>query len=300
VAVQTVLDVVNSACYELNQTAPSTLFGNSDPNARQWLELLYSLGRSIRNRYDYPSLKRKYRFSTVVGQKLYPMPGDYWRLLLDTQWDETNDWALFGPEDDGGIAGRDLGIVPYGTQYSYRIAGAIEQEVNEPSFGNNMGYFEISPTATDVRELYIEYVTANWFMPIQWAASTGYSIGDLVSANGAIYKATSTGASNTTRPSGESTTVGETGVSFQLYRDHLNKITADTDYPIIDPEVLIQGLKARWLRAKGLDYAQEANEFEIALVNSISRFDGVKSINGDGPEWYEFPYLSEGYVSTGW
>lgn len=299
-AVTTVLQSVQDACYELNEPAPSSLFGNADPNARQWLQLYYKVGRDIRRRYDYPTLKRKYRFSTVVGQKLYPLPGDFWRLLLNTQWDESNDWALFGPDDDGGIASRDLGIVPYGTQYSYRIAGAIDQTVAQTSFDLNSGYFEISPVASEVRELYIEYISANFFYPVQWAASTAYTSGDFVSANGAIYKATSTGNSNTTRPSGESTATGETGVSFQLWRDHFKVITADTNYNIIDPEVIQLGLIWRWRQSKKLDTTQEANDFEIALANSMGRFQGVKSINGDGPDWYEFPYLSEGFLSTGW
>lgn len=298
---QTVLQIVQATCYELNQSAPSSLFGSTDASVRQWLHLFYALGRDIRNQFDYPTLKRKYRFDTVVDQKLYPLPGDYWRLLLNTQWDETNDWALFGPEDDGGIAGRDLGIVPYGTQYSYRIAGAFGQAVSSiPSFDENGGYFEISPVASEVRELYIEYISANWFYPAQWLASTAYTSGDLVSANGAIYKATSTGSTNTVRPSGESTTIAETGISFQLWRGIFSQITADTNFPIIDPEVLIAGLKWRFLRAKGLDYAQELQDYNAAVISSMGRFDGVKSINGDGPEWYEFPYLSEGFVSTGW
>lgn len=300
-APQTVLQVVQAAAYELNVTPPSALFGATDASARQWLQLFYALGRDIRNNNDYPTLKRKYRFSTVVGEKLYPMPGDFWRLLLNTQWDETNDWALFGPEDDGGIAGRDLGIVPYGTQYSYRIAGAIGQGVSGiPSFSENSGYFEISPVASEVRELYIEYITSNWIYPTTWAASTAYTIGQLVSASGFIYRVTSNGSSNSTRPTGESTTAGETGVGFQVYRDSFSAITADSNFPIIDPEVLIAGLKWRFLRAKGLDYQQELADFNSALQAAKGRFDGVKSINGDGPEWYEFPYLSEGFVSTGW
>lgn len=298
---RTVLQIVQDTCYEMNQAAPSSLFGSTDASARQWLALLYALGRDIRNQQDYPTLKRKYRFDTVIGQKLYPLPGDFWRLLLSTQWDETNQWALFGPEDDGGIAGRDLGIVPYGTQYSYRVVGAIGQAVDSiPSFDENRGYFEISPVADEVRELYIEYITANWLYPAQWQPSTAYNTGDLVSASGNIYKATSTGSTNTTRPSGESTTIAQTGISFQLWRGVIDVIGADTYFPIIDPEVLICGLKWRFLRAKGLDYAQELQDYNAALAASKGRFDGVKSINGDGPEWYEFPYLSEGFISTGW
>lgn len=300
-AVQTVLDIVTAACYEINEPAPGSLYNSTDQNARQWLHIFYAVGRDVRNRFDYPTLKRKYQFSTVSGQKEYPLPGDFWRLLLDTQWDETNDWALFGPEDDGGIVGRDLGVVPYGTQYSYRVRGAIEQGVDGiASFDRNSGYFEISPTPTEARDLYIEYISANWFYPTGWAPLTPYNLNDLVSASGNIYKVTAGGTSNSTRPSGESTTTLETDVAFQVYRDHYNVIGADTDFPIIDPEVMIAGLRAKFPRKKGLTYVQEANDFELAILNSMTRFNGASKVNGDGPDVYEFPNVSEGFVSTGW
>lgn len=299
-AKQTLLNVIESACYELGQTPPSTLVGATDINVLRFLHLLYAVGRDVRNKYDLPSLKRSFTFTTVDGTKLYPLPGDYWRATLGTAWDESNSWMLFGPEDDAGIVGRDKGVAPYGTQYSYRIAGAIEQTVGQASFDRNSSYFEVSPTPGNARTLYLEYISANWFYPVEWAASTGYTSGDFVSANGAIYKATSTGTSNTTRPSGESTTTGETGVSFQLWRDHYNVLTADTDYPIIDPELLIAGLKFRWKQAHGVDFAMEQQQFVDTLRGVMTRFQGEVEVSGDGPILYELPITSEGFVSTGW
>ena len=299
VAPRTVLDVVQDAAREMGTVPVATVFGGLQ-DQQQMRRLLIATGQEIANGFDYPTLKRKYRFSTVVGQKLYPMPGDFWRLLLNTQWDESNDWALFGPDDDGGIAGRDLGVVPYGTQYSYRVAGAIGQAVlGVPSFTDNSGYFEISPVASEVRELYIEYISSNWVYPLRWEASTAYITGNLRSASGHIYRATSTGNSNSTPPSGESTTIAETGISFQLSRDAY-RMVIDTDYPIIDPEILIAGIKWRFLKAKGLEYQQELQDYNGQLAATKGRFDGVRSINGDGQEFYEFPFLSAGFISSGW
>ncbi len=297
---KTLLDVVKRACYLINEPAPSALYGSTDPNVLQLLNILYQIGDQIRNDYDYPTLKTKFQFSTTSGTKFYPLPGDFYRLGSGTQWDESNQWAMFGPEDDAGIVERDIGLVPFGTQYSYRIVGALSQDVAQTSFDRNAGYIEISPTPTEVRELYIEYIKTNWFYPKQWVASTAYTTGAFISANGNIYKVTNTASSNTVRPTGESGVAGTYGISYQLWRDEYDDITADTDYPIIEPGLLVQGLVAHFAGKKGLDQTAEQLKFNNMILQSIGRFHGATIINGDGNVTYDFPNISEGFVSTGW
>lgn len=77
-------------------------------------------------------------------------------------------------------------------------------------------------------------------------------------------------------------------------------MTADTDYPIIDPEVLVAGLKARYAIAKGLESAGYSNQFEIVLANAIGRFGGSKMISGADNGLLDLPNIPNDYVSTGW
>jgi hypothetical protein len=296
-AVKTVLDIVKEVCYKINEPAPSSLFGSTDTNALQWLYLLYEAGEDIRAKYDYPTLKRKWSFPTEDSTKIYPLPGNFFRLLLDTQWDDTNSWALFGPVDDGNIAARDKGTTLNDTQFSFRIAGAPFQTIGAASFTTSGAYMELSPTPTGVRTLSLEYIGNNWFYPTQWVTATGYAVADIISANGHLYKCTSTVTSSDTRPSGE-TSVDDAG-AWQQWRGLYNTITADTDYPILDPECLSHALRAAWLRAKGLDDSQFQLLAEQSASNVKGRYQGIESTNADGDTLYEFPWVSEDFVASG-
>jgi|SRR6185312_14591450 len=50
-----------------------------------------------------------------------------------------------------------------------------------------------------------------------------------------------------------------------------NKWLADTDLPVLNPELHILGLKWRFLRSKGLDYTEEKNTWERTLFREMSR-----------------------------
>ncbi len=52
---------------------------------------------------------------------------------------------------------------------------------------------------------------------------------------------------------------------------------ADTDVGVLDEELMTQGLRWRFLRAKGMDYAEEFSEYEMDVSNAIAR-DGSRRI----------------------
>lgn len=51
---------------------------------------------------------------------------------------------------------------------------------------------------------------------------------------------------------------------------------ADTDTGLLDEELMTLGIKWRWGRAKGLDYAEDMNTYEIEVGNAILR-DGART-----------------------
>lgn len=296
-APRTVLQTVQDSAYAIGIPAPSTLFGSTGPDARQWLQFFYEAGEWVRNEFDYPALKAKYTLQTVAGTKFYPLPGDFWRLLRDTQWDDTNEWALFGPVQDHKIASRDKGTTLNDTQYLFRITGAPFQTVGQTTFNVSGGYIELSPTPSDVRTLSMEYISANWFFPRQWVASTSYTSGDLRSANGAIYKAGSTATSGATRPTGESASDGT--ITWTKYRDHYDAIQNDSDYPLIDPTTLKHAIRVAFMRAKGQDPSSYEQQAILSAKRAMGRFQGNQGVSSDGDLMYEFPWVSEDFVATG-
>lgn len=64
------------------------------------------------------------------------------------------------------------------------------------------------------------------------------------------------------------------------YRD---RIADDADAPLLDTEVIQAGLRWRWKRAKGLDFAEEFSGYEARVIDALAR-DGTKarlSLGGD-------------------
>lgn len=296
---QTILNCIEDVCYRVGVQPPSSLYNSTDPVARQWLHMFYKTCEYIRDVVDYPTLKRTYGFGTVVGQKRYPAPGDFWRMLLGTQYDETNSWALLGPISSDQAAYRDHGIQSDTTNYGIRIIGAIGQTEAQASFTEGMGYIELSPTPTDVRTLSFDYIGANYFFPLAWPLNTAVTSGALYSSQGNIYKITDSGTTHASNyPSDESGTSDT--ADYQLWRGRRTITGADTDYPIIDPDVIKLGVEAAWKRAKGMDFSVEAGQFDQAIQNQAGRFDGPKLISALSGDGIWSPNIPDNFVSTGW
>ena len=61
------------------------------------------------------------------------------------------------------------------------------------------------------------YVSSNWIWPRDWITSTGYTINDISSGDGYVYRATTTGTSGATRPNWSSETDSDGTVFWQFY-----------------------------------------------------------------------------------
>ena len=70
------------------------------------------------------------------------------------------------------------------------------------------------------------------------------------------------------------------------------EFTMDGDFPLLDSQLLIMGLKWRWKAAKGLSYAEDMQSYELAVADATSRDEprGVVSFNGPDRDNFE-PYV---------
>jgi hypothetical protein len=53
-------------------------------------------------------------------------------------------------------------------------------------------------------------------------------------------------------------------------------VSSDTDELLLDDEAMLAGLEWRWLRKKGLSYAEEFSSYELIVSNLITA-DGTKA-----------------------
>lgn len=72
--------------------------------------------------------------------------------------------------------------------------------------------------------------------------------------------------------------------------------TADTDLYNLDEECFIQGIKWRFLRAKGLDYLEEYTKYEEDCQRVMSRDGGNRDLPLDSTSWGNFQLITTAQV----
>jgi hypothetical protein len=286
--VATIKEIIDAYCAETNITSYSSYVNNTDPAAKQLLYLFKKAGDYLRNMpLLWPQLKRVYLFTTAEGQQRYQLPGDFYKLLLGTQWDTTNQWDLRGPISDFDSAARKYSVFNTTTRKAYQIKGATEYLYNTAPYNQrSSGSFVLdqpSENSTDV--LAMGYISCNWIWPTtSWAASTAYTIGNIVVGNNNLYVATTNGTSGTTRPNIETGTVTDGSVVWKVYTEPYlisssNTLLNDNDRCLFDEDLMIRGLAWAFELSKGLDNGEATMQFGNVAKGAYSRFEGVSKVN---------------------
>lgn len=294
----TIKEVIQNFCYRVNVPAPSTYIGATDPTARQYLSLFNFIGNNLRNRpYQWPQLKRGYTFNTQTNVRNYQLPGDFYRILDSTQWDTTNQWPMRGPISDYNFAVREFAVVSLQTRKAYRIIGPTQYLYStSPYSQRSQGWFEIDPAGqNNTDELYLGYISCNWIWPKDWVTATVYAAGAIVSGNGYVYRTTAGGTSGATRPNWATGSDSDGSVTWSVYTEPFTGAD-DNDLCLFDDDLMIEGMRWSYFRAKKMDYQQERTDWENMVKSAYARFDGPQRINiGEDPfDYYDWPNVPVG------
>lgn len=302
----TIKELIQNFCYRTNITAPSAYAGISQPAPQQYLSLFQFIGDNLRNRsFQWPELKRGYTFTTATNVSQYQLPGDFYRILESTQWDTTNKWPMRGPISDYNMAVRQFAVVSLQTRKAYRLIGARNYLYNtSPYVQRSAGFFEIDPPGQDNSDtLFMGYISCNWIWPRDWVTTTSYSVGDIRSGNGYVYIALNSATSGSTRPNWTTGNAydggGTSGVQWQVYTEPYlavpgNAALNDSDICLFDEDIMIEGMRWAYKRAKGQDYTVERQDWEEMVKGAFARFNGPMRINtsdefGDYFDWPNVP-----------
>lgn len=90
--------------------------------------------------------------------------------------------------------------------------------------------------------------------------------------------------------------VGENWVSNAARDQTRSSFTADDDFPLLDSRLIKLGLTWRWKAAKGLEYAQDFNDYEAAVLDAMTK-DTTRapvSLNGNGNDFQPFINVARG------
>ncbi len=283
----TLLGIIQQFCYRVNIPAPGTIVGVASPTEQQYLSLFKFIGDNLRNRpFLWPQLKRGYTWNTQTGVSTYQLPGDFYRLLNSTQWDITNQWPLRGPISDFNMTVRDFAVVALQTRKAYQIVGPTQYLYNSAPYAQrSAGSFTINPAGeNNTDELFLGYQSCNWLWPKSWVTATVYAPGAIVSGDGYVYRTAAGGTSGATRPNWTTGSDSDGTVTWAVYAepysaDASNTLLSDSDLCLFDEDLMIEGMRWAYYRAKKQDYQQERTDWEQQLKSSFSRFDGQTRIS---------------------
>lgn len=212
---RTVLELVQSACYESNIDAPSALVGATAASTLQLLTLFYATGRHLRTLRHWSQLKRQHYVLLEPGRSQYPLPADFFAPLPQTTWDYENTAVAHGPMSDPEFINASQGIVNAVNRTSFRVFGG---DINQVS---GRGQLQVTPTpGEDDANTFLtyEYVSKSWLIPPLWTASESVAQNTWRFSAGNIYKKTDANSeAGSTIPPNMSQGIGQDGGVFWLY-----------------------------------------------------------------------------------
>lgn len=120
---------------------PSSIFGNSDPDAIHLKRAAMRAGRELETEYVWQALRTEYTFDTENGTSAYDFPEDIRRFANVTFWSDDDDWPLIKVSN---IDWRALnsGINVSGIIYYFDV------------FGNQI---HLHPEPTNIRKIDFDY-----------------------------------------------------------------------------------------------------------------------------------------------
>lgn len=270
---QSALSIVQSVRKRINSPVPTSLFGSSDPDELQLLELLYSVCEELRQAKCWTVQKKLHEFDTEADRSQYPLPPDYYAPLTGTFYNQDTNEPFSGPSSDAAFALFVEGDSPALREFTWRPFGP-----NESLAANTaQGQFEVNPVPSSAVNCRFEYLSRNLFQPPFWTISTAYSSGDVVSSNGRIYTCDTNGTSSSDpadAPSGTDDNQADGTTQWDHRAAAYETILADTDLCIFDADLVKLGLRAKLYEEQGGAYQEAMAEFKAKIDAAQARFKG--------------------------
>lgn len=189
-------------------------------------------------------------------------------------WDGGILWQYINPEVWGPLTAYDTGdyVTNGGNLYLCIVGGGSETA---------------GPGPTGTGSAIIDrYATWQYVPTVAWFAETAYTIGSYVTNAGKYYlNVTPNNQGNTTQKAGKyagpnwtSTTVPDNTAGWEYISAPYETLVTDSDLCLFDEEIMIAGLKWRFLRARGLEYADVKAEYELMTDTAVNRWISGKKI----------------------
>lgn len=267
----TIAEIIKQAALDVGIEEPSgTITTSTQLDVKKLLQFAVNTGRELRSKYLFPQLVKKYSFTGGASDTQYVLPGDFWKMVNDTGWDQSNNWQMRGPLSQQGQNAFLYGIVSSLARKRYYVTGS----------DYTSGQFFLNPAPAAGDTLSFDYIRSQWFMPAVWTASESVTSGTTYRfSSGNLYLAQTTNPTGSTAPSHTSGTASDGTVTWlyvttQVYST-TDRFLADTDFPLIDDDLIMMGTVWRYLERGGYeherlkrDYYNEASARSIRMTGA--------------------------------
>jgi hypothetical protein len=286
-----VLTVCQNAARLIGVGAPNQVVGSSNVNALKLLEAFVMAGKYRRRSMEWPALVKTQTITFVSGQDTYTLNPDFLAFITNTVFDVANSMPLMGALPNWKWAHLKYGIGDASPYIKFRIAGRTNKR------------FQVYPTPTaNGAQVAFDYLSGTWIIPREWATATTYTTGAYVSnLNGDIYVSTTSGTSGATEPVHMSGSLTDGGVTWQYYTGMFERPMSDTDFPVLDEDLLEQDLIWCYRKLNGLDFQSFKEEADNAWDLHFAQTSGISTIRfgGDDEDSYligigNLPYTGYG------
>jgi hypothetical protein len=214
------LSLVQKFCLRTGIPKPVTVFGSTNDQVLQAMNLLEEEINDLAARHAWQSLIKETTHTTLAAEDqgaLSTLSAGFNYIRNQTMWDTTDDLPVLGP-----VSGEQWqalkATASTGPRYQFRIRG---------------GNLLVNPTPT---------AGHTW----KWEYATKYPILDV-----------------------DGTTLKEF-------------FTADTDTFLLPDSILLLGLRWRWMREKGLSYAELFQSYELQVKDAMGRDGGRPVLSMEG------------------
>lgn len=93
----TLLNICQDILKETKSSSiPSIIIGNNEDVAVQIFQAIKTSITDLARNYQWQELQKEYTFSSVVNQAGYNLPSDFDRLIDNTFWNASQNWAMIG------------------------------------------------------------------------------------------------------------------------------------------------------------------------------------------------------------
>lgn len=263
------LTLIQGVCNEIGLPEPSTVVNNDDLTIKQLLRITHRAAKDMRNSHLWAELSKEHTITLSDSVDNYELPGDFDRQIFNTHWDQSNQWKLHGPLTADEWQEWQNGIVSAGPRRRFRVKGA----------GSARFYIDPTPSSDDAGNVLVfEYISSQWIYPRTWTNGATFTANQYCSYNGNVYKTTLGGTTGATAPTHTTGSSSDGAVTWTYQEPRYSDWLADTDFSVLDEDVLSLGVQWRYLRQKGLPYQTILQDYKAEVRRTASHQKGATTI----------------------